>query len=173
MSFVKSTHKVWVASEINLNGECAVAIVGQQLIARLDITNIPVWIPPSGSDTYLRIGCLDIQIEGLCLDLVPDILWEGGETLVVAIMAIKCKAVSTAPTYCASVAFPEYLLLRATSYFLNEVDLFDAVSTTSEEQMLLIQEINQRIASEVNGKFPGWISAPVHVVLHQPEVTRI
>ena len=76
MSVVKSSNKVWVVCKVNLNCECAVTIVGQQLVARLDIANLPVRIPPSSCNTNLRISSLDIQIESLGLNLVPYILWE-------------------------------------------------------------------------------------------------
>ena len=98
MSLIKSSNEVGIAGEINLYGESTIAIVGEALVAWLDIANIPVWIPPSSCYTNLRIGCFNSQIEGLCLHSIPEVLWNLGNTLIVAVVTSKGKTVCTTPT---------------------------------------------------------------------------
>lgn len=91
-----------------------VFVVNEQHVAGLDVVGDEVGGPPAGGDTDL-IGVASRTIahdEGLVPNLVPDVSGEGGNTLVVAVVAFKAEAVSAVPVHGAMsvgiVVLPEY-----------------------------------------------------------------
>ena len=86
--------------EIDLQGPCAVAVVGEALVAGLEVAE-PLGIPPAVGDADLRIGGLDVDVEGLGHQLVPDVLRDLRDALAVAVVALEGEAVLAAPADCA------------------------------------------------------------------------
>ena len=97
-----------VAREIDFQGEGAVAVVGEQLVAGLEVAAGPGGAPPAGGHADLRIGSLDLQVEGLGLEPVPDVCREGADFLSGGI-TLSGEAVVAAPGHgtLRSVVLPE------------------------------------------------------------------
>ena len=134
MLFIECSND-WVVTEVDFNSERAVAIVnypvchivGREVIVR----TLPLGIPPAVGDTNLipvTVRC-ERHIEGSGLNLLPNILWERGNTLVVAVVTVKSEAtVDIAPVdyaFC-TVILPEHSLLGSATatdpHFLLEVE---------------------------------------------------
>ena len=134
MSLIKRVHEVRIVRDIDGNCECTITIISETFIARLNVANIPVRIPPACSYTNLRICCLNIQIESGTLNLVPCILRELGETFIVAIVTLKSETIDTTPANCtaSAVALPEdnFLFTSTAGNFINEIDFQRRVTGT-------------------------------------------
>ena len=100
MLLLQRGHKVCRVGEVEFQGPGAIPVVGKPLVARLEVAE-PLGIPPSVGNADLRVGRLDIQVEGLRHHPVPNILRDFGDALVVAVMAFQGKAVGAIPAYSA------------------------------------------------------------------------
>ena len=108
--FVQKGEQVGGSAEIDFNSPGAVAVVRKQFVAGLDVIGGHVGSPPAGGHAHLRIGSLDIHIEGLCLEELPNIGRKLCDGLAVAVGALESKAVGAAPAYCrAAVVLPDGL----------------------------------------------------------------
>ena len=94
-----------IITEVNLDMVCAILVVDNALghVPRSNVVVCakPLYRPPACGDTNL-VGVAARTVlheEGTSLDLVPDILREGGDTLVVAVIAVKTEAVCAVPVH--------------------------------------------------------------------------
>ena len=160
---VKSAYKRVVA-EVHLNVERTVAIVNDALChvpwSNVIIFAHPLGVPPAVGDADLilrRIGHRIFHIECLGLQTVPDVLWEGGNTLIVTVVAVESKAIDSVPVDCRrAVACPDdglYLLITTRTVnpdVLFSIDLQWCIATTGEQQVLFVERADKRIVAEVH-----------------------
>ena len=92
----ETRNKVRIVGEVDCNCECTVSVVSQVFAARLDVIR-PIGDPPTVGDADLRIGCLDVDVECFGHHLVPDVLRNQGDGLVVLIVAFEGETEVPAP----------------------------------------------------------------------------
>ena len=93
---VDCREEVRSAGQVDLDGPGSVAVVGDQLVAGLDVIRGEVGAPPAGGDADLRIGRLNVQIERGGLQLLPYVGREGVDLLSGG-MAFAGEAIGAAP----------------------------------------------------------------------------
>ena len=128
-----------IVTEVDLNVERPVTIVnntvGHVVGREIIIRSLPLAIPPAVGDAYLIPVCygLEQHIECSCLDLVPDVLGEGGPALVVAVSAIQTEAIDAVPVGVVGVvACPEgYFLGVSAATSVDDVDEVDLLNGKS------------------------------------------
>ena len=147
-----------VAVEIDFDGERTVSIILDPFVAGRNVVAGPRSGPPAGGDAHLHpVAALGQQVERAGLDDIPDVCGEGGDALVVAVVAFQAEAVDTVPVDFAvcAVIFPHYhffgfaAVVIDPDFFLG-VEFQRGVSATGKEQVLRVQVIQDRVASEID-----------------------
>ena len=155
-----------ILGEVDLHGPGAVAVVGDQLVAGLDVAHVPARIPPAGGHAHLRIGGRDVQIEGLGHHLVPDVLRDLGDAFVVAVVTLQGEAVLAAPADGGAVlVLPNGSLddFRVAAAFdpdvLQEVERNRGEAVAGEQEMALDEGGDEgRVLGEVDRHGPGAVA---------------
>ena len=136
---VQQADEFRIAGEIHRQGPGAVSVVGEQLVARLEITAGPGLAPPAGGHTDLRIRAGHRHIEGLGLETLPDVGRELVDAFLagrVQVAAFQAEAVDAVPVGFSggTVVLPDDILDRlpvtaATALViqLGQVDLFPVI----------------------------------------------
>ena len=174
MLLIQCLHKRIVAKS-NHDGECTVFVVGNEFLIgprrNIVISAKPLGIPPAVGDTHLiacRIGGRVPDVECTGLNLGPYIFREGGDTLIVAVVAFEREAIYTAPADCTVTLGifigPEDVLhnfhvafaAAFNPYILFKIQGDKAEPGTGEQQMPFVNcSCKVSIAGKVDCKSPG------------------
>ena len=153
-----------VAGEVEFNHEGSVFVNDDPLVALADIGTGIGDAPPARGDAHIVPVGIDggLQVEGAGLHLVPQILRDGVDFLAGRV-TLGGEAVITVPVdgTVRAVILPDggphnlFVATATNPLFLLEVDGQRGVTLTGEQQVLLVQDIHNRVAGEVEFNHEG------------------